>query len=58
LMGVATLVILIALLVVLFTAAANMWDKHRLIALRPIPIFALGGLSAMWCIERGLSVFV
>ena len=48
----------IALLVVLFTAAANMWDKHRLIALRPIPIFALGGLSAMWCIERGLSVFV
>ena len=48
----------IALLVVLFTAAANIWDKHRLIALRPIPIFALGGLSAMWCIERGLSVFV
>ena len=48
----------IALLVVLFTAATQLWDKHRLIALRPIPIFALGGLSAMWCIERGLSVFV
>jgi hydrogenase/urease accessory protein HupE len=23
--------------------------------LRPVPVYALGGLSAMWCIERGLE---
>ena len=25
--------------------------------LMPIPVYALGGLSAMWCIERGLDIF-
>ena len=24
--------------------------------LRPLPVYVLGGLSAMWCIERGLEV--
>lgn len=24
--------------------------------LRPVPVYVLGGLSAMWCIERGLDV--
>ena len=27
-------------------------------ALRPLPIYVLGGFSAMWCIERGLEVLV
>jgi len=25
--------------------------------LLPIPVYVLGALSAMWCIERGLEVF-
>jgi hypothetical protein len=25
--------------------------------LLPVPVYVLGGLSAMWCIERGLEVF-
>jgi hypothetical protein len=25
--------------------------------LMPIPVYVLGGLSAMWCIERGLDIF-
>jgi HupE / UreJ protein len=25
-------------------------------SLRPVPVYVLGGLSAMWCIERGLEV--
>ena len=25
--------------------------------LMPLPVYALGGLSAMWCIERGLDIF-
>ena len=25
--------------------------------LMPIPVYVLGGLSAMWCIERGLDLF-
>jgi hypothetical protein len=24
--------------------------------LRPMPVYVLGGLSAMWCVERGLDV--
>jgi len=24
--------------------------------LRPVPVYILGALSAMWCIERGLEV--
>jgi hypothetical protein len=46
----------IALLVLLFTVGAKLWGAHRITALRPLPIFVLGGLSAMWCIERGLEV--
>ena len=46
----------IALLVLLFTVGAKLGGGHRITALRPLPIFALGGLSAMWCIERGLEV--
>jgi hypothetical protein len=46
----------IALLVVLFVAGARLAGGSRMAALRPVPIFVLGGLSAMWCIERGLEV--
>ncbi len=46
----------IALLVVLFAAVARLAGASRMAALRPVPIFVLGGLSAMWCIERGLEV--
>jgi hypothetical protein len=46
----------IALLVLLFTVGAKLWGAHRITALRPLPIVVLGGLSAMWCIERGLEV--
>ena len=28
---------------------------QRFTALLPLPVYALGGLSAMWCIERGLE---
>lgn len=45
----------IALLVLLFIVAARLWDERRISALRPVPTFVLGGLSAMWCIERGLE---
>ena len=45
----------IALLVLLFIVGARLWGEHRMTALRPLPIFVLGGLSAMWCIERGLE---
>lgn len=34
--------------------------SHRAISqeqLLPIPVYMLGGLSAMWCIERGIEVF-
>jgi len=46
----------IALLVVLVVAGARLAGASRMAALRPVPIFVLGGLSAMWCIERGLEV--
>ena len=29
---------------------------ERIGALRPLPVYVLGGLSVMWCIERGLEV--
>ena len=45
----------IALLVLLFAVGAKLGGGHRITVLRPLPIFALGGLSAMWCIERGLE---
>jgi len=28
---------------------------QRVTALRPLPVYVLGGLSTMWCIERGLE---
>jgi hypothetical protein len=28
--------------------------KERLL---PVPVYILGALSAMWCIERGLEIF-
>ena len=34
-------------------AARIMVDRHQLLI---VPIYLLGGLSAMWCIERGLAV--
>jgi len=46
----------IASLVLLFTVGAKLWGGQRITALRPLPIFVLGGLSAMWCFERGLEV--
>jgi len=45
----------IALLVVLFAIGARLVGASRMAALRPMPIFVLGGLSAMWCIERGVE---
>lgn len=45
----------IGLLVLLFVAGVRLWGEHRLRALRLLPIYVLGGLSAMWCIERGLG---
>ena len=39
------------------------WSVRRPIApvqqrLLPIPVYILGGLSAMWCIERGLEILI
>lgn len=48
----------IALLMVLLTTGARLWGVHRMTSLRPLPIFVLGGLSAMWCIERGFEGLV
>jgi hypothetical protein len=45
----------IALLVVLAMLGGRLIGG-RVGALRPVPIYVLGGLSAMWCIERGLEV--
>ena len=45
----------IALLGLLLAVGAKLGGGHRITVLRPLPIFALGGLSAMWCIERGLE---
>ncbi len=44
----------IALLVLIAVAGVNVIGQ-RLRALRPLPVYVLGGLSAMWCIERGLE---
>lgn len=48
----------IALLVLLFAVGVRLWNEQRITALRPLPIFVLGGLSAMWCIERGLGALI
>ena len=45
----------IALLVLLAAIGGGLMGK-RVGALRPLPVYVLGGLSAMWCIERGLEV--
>ena len=45
----------IALLVVLVMLGGRLIGD-RVEPLRPLPVYVLGGLSAMWCIERGLEV--
>ena len=42
-------------LLVLIAAAGVRTMGERVKALRPLPVYVLGGLSAMWCIERGLE---
>ena len=42
-------------LLVLVAAAGVRTVGERVKALRPLPVYVLGGLSAMWCIERGLE---
>ena len=42
-------------LLVLIAAAGVRTVGERVKALRPLPVYVLGGLSAMWCIERGLE---
>ena len=44
----------IALLVVIAAAGVRVVGQ-RVTTLRPLPVYVLGGLSAMWCIERGLE---
>ena len=45
----------IALLVVVAVLGGSLIGP-RATRLRPMPVFVLGALSAMWCIERGLEV--
>ena len=45
----------IALLVLLAAIGGGLMGE-RVGVLRPLPVYVLGGLSAMWCIERGLEV--
>ena len=45
----------IALLVLLAVIGGRLMGE-RVGVLRPLPVYVLGGLSAMWCIERGLEV--
>jgi len=47
--------VFIALLVLLATTGRRLISE-RTAALRPLPVYVLGALSAMWCIERGLEV--
>ena len=42
-------------LLVLIAATGVRTVGERVKALRPLPVYVLGGLSAMWCIERGLE---
>ena len=42
-------------LLVLIAAAGKQVSGQRLRVLRPLPVYVLGGVSAMWCIERGLE---
>ena len=43
-------------ILVLLAAIGRRLIGERTIALRPLPVYVLGALSAMWCIERGLEV--
>ncbi len=43
-------------LLVLLAAIGSRLIGERTAALRPLPVYVLGALSAMWCIERGLEV--
>ena len=43
-------------LLVLLAAIGGRLIGERVGVLRPLPVYVLGGLSAMWCIERGLEV--
>jgi len=45
----------IALLVVVAAIGARLVGP-RISVWRPVPVYTLGALSAMWCIERGLEV--
>ncbi len=45
-------------LLVLLSAIGGRLMGERVGVLRPLPVYVLGGLSAMWCIERGLEVLV
>ena len=43
-------------LLVLLAAIGRRLIGDRTAALRPFPVYVLGALSAMWCIERGLEM--
>jgi hypothetical protein len=45
----------IALLVLVAAIGARLVGP-RVSLWRPLPVYTLGALSAMWCIERGLEV--
>lgn len=44
------------MLLVVITAIGSRLLGAQISRWRPVPIYALGALSAMWCIERGLEV--
>ena len=43
-------------LLVLLAAIGRRLIGERTAVLRPLPVYVLGALSAMWCVERGLEV--
>ena len=43
-------------LLVLLAGLGYRLVSERIGVLRPLPVYVLGGLSAMWCMERGLEV--
>ena len=49
--------VFIALLVAV-AALGRAFIGPQAVRLRPVPVYLLGGLSAMWCVERGLEVLV
>jgi hypothetical protein len=50
--GQITFILVVLLLWWLLRRAVDPWRSR----LEPVPVYLLGGLSAMWCIERGLEV--